>query len=55
MFWEDVKLVKDCQGVEYLEYTARQTKTRTGTDTENTRKVKPKMFASSTERNPEVV
>ena len=55
MFWEDVKLVKDSEGVDYLEYTERQTKTRTGTDTENTRKVKPKMFATSTERNPVAV
>ena len=46
MFWEDIKLVTDSEGVEYLEYTERQTKTRT----ENIRKVKPKMFATSTER-----
>ena len=46
---------KVSKGVEYLEYIERQTKTGTGTDTENTRKVKPKMFATSTETNPVVV
>ena len=33
-------------------YTERQTKTRTGIDSKNVRKVKPKMFVFSTERNP---
>lgn len=52
MCWRDVKLLNDPEGTEYLQYTERQTKTRTGIDPKNVRKVKPKMFSTSTERNP---
>jgi hypothetical protein len=52
MRWGDVKLLKDPEGTEYLQYTERQTKTRTGIDPKNVRKVKTKMFSTLTERNP---
>lgn len=40
---------------EYLEYTERQTKTRSGIDTSNVRKVSPKMFSTEGEGDPVVV
>ena len=56
MCWGDVKLHKTANGVEYLEFNERQTKTRTGSDYSNVRAVPPKMFASDeTERDPVAV
>ena len=52
MRWGDVKLCRDSQGKEYLEYNERQTKTRTGADPSNVRKVIPKMFSTGVERDP---
>ena len=46
MCWGDVKLHKTANGVEYLEFNERQTKTRTGSDYSNVRAVPPKMFAT---------
>ena len=56
MCWRDVKLHKTENGVEYLEFNERQTKTRTGSDYSNVRAVPPKMFATDeTERDPVAV
>lgn len=56
MCWGDVKLQKTANGVEYLEFNERQTKTRTGSDCRDVRTVPPKMFATDgTERDPVVV
>ena len=50
--WGDVKLHKTANGVEYLKFNERQTKTRTGSDYSNVRAVPPKMFATDeTERD----
>ena len=51
----DGKLCKDAQGNEYLVYNERQTKTRSGVDVSNVRKVSPKMFSTGDERYPVVV
>ena len=51
MCWGDVKLCEDAKGNEYLEYTERQTKTRSGIDTSNVRKVSPKMFSTGGQRD----
>ena len=50
----DIELKKDpISGREYLEFTCeRMTKTRDGTGKENNRKVKPKMYATNTDRDP---
>ena len=48
MCWGDVKLRKNANGEEYLEYFERQTKTRTGENTRDVRKVMPKMYAVPT-------
>ena len=48
----DVKLSEDANGNEYLVYTERQTKTRSGVDVSNVRKVSPKMSSTATERDP---
>ncbi|CAB3999098.1 zinc finger MYM-type 2-like [Paramuricea clavata] len=45
MTWGDVKLHKTVSGEEYLEYNERQTKTRSGENTRDVRKVTPKMFS----------
>ena len=43
MKWgEDSQLLKDANGAEYLEYSVKHTKTRTGTEPRNIRTVKPK-------------
>ena len=56
MCWGDVKLHKTANGVEYLEFNERQTKTRTGSDYSNVRAVPRKMFATDeTERDPVAV
>ena len=45
MTWGDVKLHKPASGEEYLEYNERKTKTRSGKNTRDVRKVTPKMFS----------
>ena len=51
--WEGVELKTTADGLEYLEYNERQTKTRTGSQPKDTRTVKPKMFAvRGSERDP---
>ena len=55
MCWDDVKLSEDANGNEYLVYTERQTKTRSGVDASNARKVSLKMFSTGTERDPVAV
>ena len=45
MCWSDVKLLRDADGTEYLEYCERQTKTRSSEEPRNIRPVKPKAFA----------
>ena len=52
--WGDVKLCKDTQGNEYLVYNERQTKTRSGVDASNVRKVSPKIFSTGDDRDPVV-
>ena len=53
MKWGDVELKITADGLEYLEYNERQTKTRTGSQPKDTRTVKPKMFAvRGSERDP---
>ena len=42
MTWGDVKLHKTVGGEEYLEYNERQTKTRSGENTRDVRKVNSK-------------
>ena len=42
--WGDLELLTNATGEEYLEYTERATKTRTGV-TSDCRAFKPKMFA----------
>ena len=54
MCWGDhhVKVHKAANGVEYLEFNERRTKTRTGSDYSNVRAVPPKLFATEeTERD----
>ena len=45
MCWSDVKLLRDADRTEYLEYCERQTKTRSGEEPRNIKPVKPKAFA----------
>ena len=45
MRWSDVKILRDADGAEYLEYCERQTKTRSGEEPRNIRAVTPKTFA----------
>ena len=45
MKWGDVQLLTDVNGAEYLEYSERQTKTRTGAEPRNVRAVKPKAYS----------
>ena len=48
-----MKLHKTAGGEEYLEYNERQTKTRSGENTRDVRKVTPKMFSvPGNERDP---
>ena len=46
--WGDVVLKKGTEGKEYLEFTERQTKTRTGENSINRRSVKPRMYGKLT-------
>ena len=58
MCWGDVQLMKDADGTEYLHFSERQTKTRSGADPRNVRPIKPKAFATPDlprERDPVVV
>ena len=56
MCWGDVTLNKTVDGVEFLEYNERQTKTRTGANTTDVRPFPPKMFATDgTEKDPVTV
>ena len=55
MTWGDVKVAQETDGSDYLEYTERQTKTKSETEPRNIRTVKPKAFAAPNglpERNP---
>ena len=53
MTWGDVQLKASADGVQFLEYTERQTKTRTGAEPKDTRAVKPKMFSvPGSDRDP---
>ena len=52
--WGDVKQSREPQGYEYLAYHDWQTKTRSGVDSWNVRKVSPKMLSTSNERDPVV-
>ena len=45
MKWDDIQLKTSADGVKFLEYTERQTKTRTGAEPKDIRVVKPKMFS----------
>ncbi|CAB4005042.1 zinc finger MYM-type 2-like [Paramuricea clavata] len=42
--WGDIRLRMDTSGLEFLEYTERQTKTRSGENPRDLRKVKPTMW-----------
>ena len=56
MCWGDVELKKTVDGEEFLEFNERQTKTRTGSDCRDVRKMASKMFATDgSERDPVVV
>ena len=53
MRWDDVQRQTSADGTEFLEYTERQTKTRTGAEPKDTRTVKPKMFSvPGSDRDP---
>ena len=53
MSWGDVKLLTSNNGTEYLQYTERQTKTRTGSDPRNIRSTPPTMWSTpESERDP---
>ena len=55
MTWGDIQLIRDVERTEYLEYSERQIKTRTGAETRNIRSVKPQAFVTQQgpdERNP---
>ena len=45
MKWGDSQLLTDVNGVEYLEYSERQSKTRTEAELRNVKAVKPKAFS----------
>ena len=52
--WGDITLKAEVGGKEYLEYSERQTKTRTGANPRDQRQVKPRMYANPLvpERDP---
>jgi hypothetical protein len=53
MCWGDVRLQTNPEGTEYIEKVIeRQTKTRSGEDPENTRKIQPTAFSTNDERCP---
>ena len=49
MTWNNVQLHMEADGTEYLEYSERQTKTRTGAESRSVRAVKPKALQQQTE------
>lgn len=53
--WGDVKLKTASDGIEYLEVNERQTKTRTGQNLADIRKVPPRMYATGDDRCPVAV
>ena len=56
MCWGDVQLRQTTNGEEFLEYTERQTKTRTGENPRDVRQINPKMFSvQGSERDPVTV
>ena len=53
MCWGDVQLHQNTNGEEFLEYSERQTKTRTGENPRDVRQTKPKMFSfPGSEKHP---
>ena len=53
MCWGDVQLRQSPNGTEYLEYTERETKTRSVENPRDIRQTKPKMFSvPESERDP---
>jgi len=46
MAWGDIELKTDTNGIEYLEFNERQSKTRTGVNPRDVRHVTPKMWAT---------
>ena len=50
--WGDITLNADSDGIEYLQFTERQTKTRTGVNIRDVRTVTPKAWATGDERCP---
>lgn len=53
MCWSDVQLRQTTNGEEFLEYSERQTKTRTGENPRDVRQIKPKMFSvPGSEKDP---
>ena len=53
MCWGDVQLRQSTNGEEFLEYSERQTKTRTGENPRDVRQIKPKMFSvPGSEKDP---
>ena len=53
MCWGDVQLRQTTNGEEFLEYSERQTKTRTGENPRDVRQIKPKMFSvPGSEKDP---
>ena len=47
MCWGDFQHIKDADRTEYLHFSERQTKTRSGADPRNIRPIKPKAFATA--------
>ena len=55
MKWGDVQLLTDVDAAEYLEFSERQTKTRTGAESRNVRAIKTKAYSfanGSPDRDP---
>ena len=53
MCWGDVQLRQSTNGEEFLEFSERQTKTRTGQNPRDVRQIKPKMFSvPGSEKDP---
>ena len=51
MTYGDVSLKTDADGIEYLEFTERSTKTRQGGDTTNIRQIKPKIWENTSNKS----
>ena len=53
MKWGDIQLKTGADGVEFLKYTERQTKTSTGAESKDIHAVKPKAFSvPGSDRDP---